>query len=141
MLFLYLVSWWHFHLYCILGSFLEQTIDDRFILVWAMNTTHASQTDYVAPMAEVDDGYFHIIFLRANVSRCSALGMFLGMEDGSHVKSDYLEYVKTRSLRLTPERLGHRRGGILDIDGEEKPYGPIQMEILRAFLKVHSPTK
>ncbi len=72
-------------------------------------------------------------------SRCSLLDMFLKIEEGKHIDNAAVQVIKTRQFRLEPQRLGHARGGILDVDGEEIHYGKVQFEVLRGFLKTYAP--
>ena len=66
--------------------------------------------------------------------------MFLKMEAGDHVLSPTsVEVIKTRAFRLEPQRLKQGGGDILDVDGEVIPYGTVQLEVLRGFLKTYCP--
>jgi sphingosine kinase len=115
-----------------------KVMDGDWVMMWAMNVTHASGKDFVAPTAEIDDGYYTCIILR-DVGRCSLLDMMLKLESGTHVNNPSVEVIKTRAFRLEPQRLRHARGGILDVDGEEIQYGKVQFEVLRGFIKTFCP--
>ena len=49
-----------------------KVVEGPWVMLWAMNVTHASKKDFVAPMAEIDDGFYHILILR-DVGKCALL--------------------------------------------------------------------
>ena len=75
-----------------------KTIEGNWVMIWAMNVTHASGKDFVAPSAELDDGLFHVVILR-DVGRCTLLDMFLKLENGEHISNPSVEVIKTRAFR------------------------------------------
>jgi len=43
------------------------TMEERFLCLWALQTTHASQNMYTSPGSTMDDGLFHVVLLTDEV--------------------------------------------------------------------------
>lgn len=91
--------------------------------VWACNVPYMTETDFAAPEAEFDNGVLDTLCL-AGTSRLQALKMFLAIEDGTHLGGKGLTLLKARGFRLEPLARTKKRPGLLDVDGEEVPFGP-----------------
>ena len=109
----------------------------RFVGVWACNVPYMSQTDYVAPQAEFDNGVLDMLVL-ADTTRWQALDMFLSIEEGTHLGKKGLQLLKVKAFRIEPAPRTPSSPGILDIDGELVPFGPIEAKPHPAALRVLS---
>lgn len=108
------------------------TIEDDFITVVASYQTHLGPDLMAAPDATLNDGYIHLMIVRAGISRAKLVSLFLAMEDGSHLESSSVENIIVRAFRLVPLT----PGGVLTVDGEIVQYGPIQAEVLPSFARM-----
>ncbi|MGH2415372.1 MAG: hypothetical protein ACRDEA_17120, partial [Microcystaceae cyanobacterium] len=110
----------------------SQTIEDEFIVFWAMNVSWASHSIKAAPHAHFSDGAMDLLIVRKGISKWQLLCAFLRTGNGEHVNLPYVEYYKVRSFRLQPLT----KRGILAVDGEQVDYAPIQMEVLRGVARI-----
>jgi sphingosine kinase len=112
-----------------------QTIEDEFLLFWAMNIPWAAAHAYIAPGAKLADGAMRLLAVRRGVGIRQYQRIFAAMVDGGHVNLPGVEYYQVRAFRLEP--LG--RQGIFAVDGERVPYSTIRMEVLPGLARVVSP--
>lgn len=108
------------------------SIDDEFALLWSLNVSHGASDMHVAPTAHFSDGRIDVYYIR-NIGRCSLLGLFLGMESGTHVSNRNIKSVKARGLRLTPR--ADRRSEIT-VDGERMPYKPTEVRVFQGVINL-----
>lgn len=109
-----------------------KVIEDDFILVWVLQTSHCSSSMYSCPGASLDDGVLTIIVVR-NISRCSLLTMLLGIDNGDHIKHSEVEIYKAKAYRLEPQT----EEGLYSLDGEVVEYGPIQGVVQPGAMRVY----
>jgi sphingosine kinase len=105
-----------------------KTIDDEFILLWAMNVPWAAYNLQTAPQANFNDGSIDLLLIRQGVSRWQILWAFLQVGKGKHIKLSYIEYNKVRNFCLEPSE----NHGTLAIDGEALPLLPIAVDVIQA---------
>ena len=138
---------------------------DRFVGLWACNVPYMSQTDFAAPHAEFANGVLDVLVLE-NTTRLQALDMFLSIEDGAsliaplnasllplnvsewrlglppssgtHLGKRGLSLLKLKAFRFEPAPRTPASPGILDIDGEVVPFGPIEVRPHPSGLRVLS---
>ncbi len=106
-------------------------IEDDFILVWVLQTSHCSSSMYSCPGAALADGVLTILVVR-NLSRLSLLTLLLGIDSGDHINHAGVEVYKALAYRLEPLTAE----GLYSLDGEVVEYGPIQGEVQPGRLKV-----
>jgi sphingosine kinase len=109
-----------------------KVIEDDFILVWVLQTSHCSSSMYSCPGASLDDGVLTIIVVR-NMSRCSLLTLLLGIDNGDHMKHPDVEIYKAKAYRLEPQT----DEGLYSLDGEVVEYGPIQGVVQPGAMRVY----
>ena len=97
------------------------TLEDRFVMVWICQTSHAAHDMHTSPDSLLDDGVFTILLLRHTISRFELLSMFLAIEDGTHLNNPALEVVRALAYRLEPLT----PNGLYSLDGETIEYGPV----------------
>jgi len=102
-----------------------ETIEDRFVMVWIVQTSHATHDMYVSPQSRIADGMLHIVMIRHGVSRVRLLSLFTKLENGEHVNDDKVEIYAAFAYRLEP-LTNH---GLYSMDGEVIDYGPIQATV------------
>ncbi|XP_031145368.1 sphingosine kinase 1 [Sander lucioperca] len=108
--------------------------EEDFVLMLAMYQSHLAEDLLAAPGATSDDGFIHLIYVRAGISRTALLKLFLAMEKGAHLTTNcqHLVHTKVRALRLEP----HSPKGIITVDGEVVEYGPVQAEVHRGLARL-----
>ncbi len=109
-----------------------QVMQDDFVLIWAMNISHATQNIKAAPHAHLSDGMMDIIIVRRGISKLNLLLAFLKAAQGKHLSLPGIEFYKVRGFRLEPLT----PQGILTVDGEQVEYLPIEMEVKRGLARV-----
>ncbi|PPS00723.1 hypothetical protein GOBAR_AA19943 [Gossypium barbadense] len=87
--------------------------------VWLHNVPWGSEDVMAAPNAKFSDGYLDLIMVKG-LPKLALLSMMSNMNDGSHVESPYVTYIKVKAFILEP---GTRvedatKEGIIDSDGE-----------------------
>ncbi|KAK2644190.1 hypothetical protein Ddye_019385 [Dipteronia dyeriana] len=96
-----------------------RTINGPFISVWLHNVPWGGEDTMAAPDAKFSDGYLDLIIMKDS-PRLSLLAMMSKLNNGDHVKSPYVVYLKVKAFALEP---GPRiedptEEGIIDSDGE-----------------------
>lgn len=104
----------------------------HFRIVWVMNVTHAASDALIAPGAKFDDGYYYITYMDGNCSRKDLLAMMLAIESGGHMDKKGVQQVRTRALKIAPER----PADLLCVDGEvmEGPY--LEAQVHRGMARI-----
>ena len=108
-----------------------KTIEGDFLLVWVVQTSHASASMYSGPGATLDDGMF-TIFVVEQMSRCEILQLLVGVDSGDHAIHPKVQTYKAKAYRLEPLT----DQGIFSLDGEVVEYGPIQASILPGAARI-----
>ncbi|TYI59276.1 hypothetical protein E1A91_D10G024900v1 [Gossypium mustelinum] len=96
-----------------------RTISGPFVSVWLHNVPWGSEDVMAAPNAKFSEGYLDLIMVKG-LPKLALLSMMSNMNDGSHVESPYVTYIKVKAFILEP---GTRvedptKEGIIDSDGE-----------------------
>ncbi|RHY33982.1 hypothetical protein DYB32_001217 [Aphanomyces invadans] len=73
-----------------------KTIEGDFSLFWAMNTAWAATDGLVAPSAELDDGFMHVVIMPGRVSKAEYMSVLLSIDSGGHVEKPSVQVIKTR---------------------------------------------
>ncbi|KAH7675809.1 sphingosine kinase protein [Dioscorea alata] len=135
-----------------------KSVNGPFILVWLNNVPWSGEDVMPAPEAKFSDGFLDVVIVK-DCPKAAFLSLMLKMNDGSHVKSRYVMYLKVKAFRLRPgQRVGYPdKGGIIDSDGEViargegtyecslqetdlMAYGPpIQMTVDKGLATIFSP--
>ncbi|XP_033736835.1 sphingosine kinase 1-like [Pecten maximus] len=97
-----------------------------FLTVLATYQPYLGPDNLFAPDARLNDGCIHLLFIRAGITKKTLLDIFLSIDEGNHINSPYVEYVKVSAFRLTPDDLSV---GNLMVDGEHVDMAPIQGQI------------
>jgi len=109
-----------------------ESVEDRFTMLWAMNTPWAASDMFVAPRCHLSDGLMDLTFIR-DISRCRLLEAFLTIEKGEHEDLSAFEYVKAKAVRLMP----NNEDCVIAIDGEALPSkGPTEVRMFQSILNV-----
>ncbi|CAI5948937.1 unnamed protein product [Closterium sp. NIES-65] len=98
------------------------TVEGEFVLLWCQSTAWAAEAMHIAPQAELSDGCLDMIVVRECTSM-QLLELMMQMEEnnGKHLASPLLQYIKVRALKLEAGgrvRQEPGRGGIVAVDGE-----------------------
>ncbi|XP_047166134.1 sphingosine kinase 1-like isoform X2 [Vigna umbellata] len=96
-----------------------RVLNGPFISVWLHNVPWGAENTKAAPNAEFSDGYLDLIIMK-NCPKLPLLSLMSEMNNGGHVKSPHVMYLKVKALVLEPgPRLGDQeKEGIIDADGE-----------------------
>ncbi|CEG38593.1 diacylglycerol partial [Plasmopara halstedii] len=107
-------------------------LSGHFRIVWVMNVSHAASDALLAPSAKFDDGYYYITHMDGNCSRKDLLAMMLAIESGDHIDKKGVQQVRTRALKLAPER----SSDLMCVDGEvvEGPY--LEAQVHRGMARI-----
>ncbi|XP_020340318.2 sphingosine kinase 1 [Oncorhynchus kisutch] len=123
---------------------LEQPVPDHwtvvneedFVLVLAMFQSHLAEDLFAAPGAAADDGFIHLLYVRAGISRLALLTLFMAMEKGGHlaIGCPHLVYERVKAFRLEPLS----PEGAITVDGEMVEYGPVQAQVHEGIARLIS---
>lgn len=118
-------------------------VEDNFVLFLVVYLPLIAPDFLAVPNSTLNDGQMHIIFIKEGITRAQLLTLMQKTEHGEHMSSDLVEYVKIKAFRLEPltfenggdatkasSRHNYQNSGVLMIDGERIPYGPVQGEIM-----------
>ncbi|KAH6790542.1 sphingosine kinase 1 [Perilla frutescens var. frutescens] len=94
-------------------------IDGPFVSIWLHNVPWGGEDTRAAPDAEFSDGCLDLIMIR-DCPKLALLKLMTELNNGGHVKSPYVAYLKVKAFILQP---GPRaddptKAGIIDVDGE-----------------------
>ncbi|XP_038883381.1 sphingosine kinase 1 isoform X1 [Benincasa hispida] len=98
--------------------------DGPFISVWLHNVPWGAENTLAAPDAKMSDGFLDLIIIR-DCPKLSLLSLMTQLNNGKHVKSPFVTYIKVKAFILKP---GTRvkepsKEGIIDVDGEILAFG------------------
>lgn len=112
-----------------------KTIDGNFVLFAALMIPYVAHGFFGHPHVRIGSGYFSICYALDDIKRSELVSMFLTGETGEFVvTSEKIRMVKARVFRLEPLT----PTGVITVDGEMIPYGPIQAEVHQNFIRVCS---
>nr|XP_023900602.1 sphingosine kinase 1 isoform X2 [Quercus suber] len=96
-----------------------RTISGPFVSVWLHNVPWGSEGTLAAPDAKFSDGYLDLIVMR-DCPQLALMSLMTGLNDGSHVKSPHVTYLKVKAFVLEPgpQTKEPTKEGIIDSDGE-----------------------
>ncbi|RMZ93189.1 sphingosine kinase 1 [Brachionus plicatilis] len=112
------------------------TIEEDFVLFLVTYLPLISSDFLASPQATFNDGHMHVIFIKQGITKTELLKLFANTENGDHLKHHLVEYVKVKAFRLEPiglvsnGQVDTSNRGIMMVDGESVPTGPIQAEIM-----------
>ncbi|CAL0312024.1 unnamed protein product [Lupinus luteus] len=96
-----------------------RVINGPFISVWLHNVPWGAENTMAAPDAKFSDGYLDLIIMKDS-PKLPLLSLMSKLENGDHVKSPYVTYLKVKAFVLEPGPRSKEREkeGIIDADGE-----------------------
>ncbi|KAI6172252.1 Sphk-1 [Aphelenchoides besseyi] len=104
-----------------------KTLEDEFISVYAVSTSHISNINIYAPDAQLNEQQMHLTYiLKRDIANRTAIAKFLtAFETHQHLELPFCHYVKVRAFRL--ESLEDARQSPFVVDGELIPFsGSVQ---------------
>lgn len=106
-----------------------EVIEGKFAFFWAMNTSYASHDALVAPGANMNDGYMHVMYINKSVSKLDLANVLLDLETGNHVNRSYVSMIKTRAFKLEPAN----KNDLVAVDGEVFEGERFEVEVHRGL--------
>ncbi|OIW20893.1 hypothetical protein TanjilG_24971 [Lupinus angustifolius] len=94
-------------------------ISGPFISVWLHNVPWGAENTMAAPDAKFSDGYLDLIIMKDS-PKLPLLSIMSKLDNGDHVKSPYVTYLKVKAFILEPGPRSEEpeKEGIIDADGE-----------------------
>ncbi|CDO99625.1 unnamed protein product [Coffea canephora] len=117
-------------------------VDGPFVSIWLHNVPWGGEDTMAAPDAKFSDGYLDLIMVK-DCTRLGLLRLMTELNNGGHVKSPHVQYLKVKAFILEP---GPRnddpsKEGIIDVDGELLASGKgtyrCDQKTLLAYEKLH----
>ena len=114
------------------------TIEDNFVFFLITYLPLIASDFMASPESTFNDKCMHLLFIKEGITKTQLLQLFTTTENGEHLNSPFVEYVKIKAFRLEPLPLNTRSSnketsnlndGVMMVDGERVPYGKIQAEI------------
>lgn len=109
-------------------------ISGNIMFFLASNVTHIATSTKVAPHAVHSDGLMDLIIVR-KASRSDLLKILLGLEKGTHIQNDLVEYIKVKSFTLKTN-VNNKDHWMMGIDGEMIESDYIQVEMHKKMMTV-----
>ena len=97
----------------------------KFVMVYAAYQKFLNSTCKFAPDSKLDDQTIYLLFIKEGVSSCQVIQFLLSLEDGSHVKLPFVNFIPVRAFRLEPDK----SSDIMTLDGELIECSAVQGEI------------
>jgi len=101
-------------------------IEDDFINVNLATIPHMAHEVFTTKQAHVGCGTIYLIYAEANITgRLDLFKMIDKMAKGSHTEMSMIHVVEAKAFRIEPTD----GPGMMTLDGEEVPYGPLQAQV------------
>jgi sphingosine kinase len=110
------------------------SIEDDFIMVYSGHVSHMAANCFLAPNSRLDDGVIWLLYLRGNLSRSQVIQFLIALDTGKHCDLPYVIMTPVQAFRLEP--LNPSSLGVMTVDGELIPSGPLQATVLPSMLNV-----
>ncbi|XP_068217955.1 sphingosine kinase 1-like [Palaemon carinicauda] len=108
-----------------------ETVEDDFIIIYAVYQSHIGTDVFIAPNATLNDGTIWLLIVHGHATKSSITRFLLAM-DGSHINIPGVEMIPVEAFRVEPSG----KSGYLTVDGEVIPWGPLQAQILPSKGKI-----
>ena len=109
------------------------TYFNQYLFILVQNTIHTGKGMKAAPHAKLDDGLLDVLIVNKDVNRLQLLSLLSRLSDGSHIKSEYVEYLQVSNVELIPKI----NEGV-NIDGDVKYSTPVKISVLQQKLPIFS---
>ncbi|CAM8992984.1 unnamed protein product [Rhodiola kirilowii] len=102
-----------------LGKLDWRTLRGPFVSIWLHNVPWGAEDTMAAPNAKFSDGYLDLMVIQ-NCPRVGLMSLMTELNNGGHVKSPYVTYLKVKAfiLKPGPRTEDSSKEGIIDSDGE-----------------------
>lgn len=115
-------------------------IEDTFVFFLATYLPLISPDFMNSKETTFNDGHIHLTLIKQGISKTGMLKVLTSAETASHLDDEHVEYIKVKAFRLEPlpgdDQGGAESEGVLMVDGERLPYGPLQAEIMPGLANV-----
>ena len=102
-----------------------KTVEADFLTFGTFMISHMTSEFFGDPDMRIGSGRMRIIYFKNNVSRLGLLSVMSASESGRHMQLEEINTVDVKAYRLEPITAP----GMLTVDGEVLPYGPIQIQV------------
>ena len=116
----------------------QEMIKGKYLLVLIFNGKGAGGFMKLAKYAEIDDGMFDAICIK-NIAIHEIPMLFLKILQGEHLEDSKIDYIKSRKIKI--ECTNQEKGFVTDIDGEEAPAFPLNINNISKRIKIYRPEK
>jgi len=101
-------------------------IDTGFMNIGIATISHLAHDFFNTKQAYVGCGTIYLLYAEAHLtSRIDLLRLMDRMTKGNHTEMDFVNVVEAKAFRIEPSE----NSGILTLDGETIPFGPMQAQI------------
>lgn len=107
------------------------TLEGRFMMVFAVQTSHCSMSMFSGPGIALDDGLF-TVYVVQDIGRLGLLSLLLSFDSGDFINSDHVRIFKCNEYSLQPLT----KKGRYSLDGELIEYDLIEASVLPKAMKV-----
>lgn len=96
--------------YKVFGQSEVTETEDDFVIVYSVKQPWATNSFFMAPSAQLDDGKMWLLLVRRKrVNRLSFLKIMLGFNSGNHVNLDGVEMIPVTYFKLEPLSSGKKK--------------------------------
>lgn len=108
------------------------TLDAEFLIASAVMIPHMGNGFIADPNFSIGTGRFRILYVCSDMGRFELLSLLSGADSGNHLEMDKVKLVDARAYRIEPITAP----GMLTLDGEVVPYGPMQGQVHKHLARV-----
>lgn len=117
----------------------NEVLKEKYILVLVFNGKGAGGMLKLAKDADIQDGKFNIVCIK-NVDFFEVPGLFLKVLQGEHLEDSRIDYFKSSRAKIECHNQdAEGTHFITDIDGEEGPDFPLEIQVLVNRFRVWLP--
>jgi len=101
-------------------------LETGFMNIAVSTVSHLSHEFFNTKQAYVGCGTIYLVYAEAHLlSRIDLLKLIDSMAKGNHLEMDFMNVIEAKAFRIEPSE----NSGILTLDGEMIPFGPMQAQV------------
>ena len=116
----------------------DEVIKGRYVLILVFNGKGAGGMLKLAKPAEITDGKLDVVAIK-EINFIEIPALFLKVLQGEHLEDSNVDYFTTSKLRIECHNQEENQF-ITDLDGEEGPSLPIDIEVISGQIRTYLPT-
>lgn len=116
-----------------------EVLEDQYLLILVFNGKGAGGMLKIAKNADIKDGKFDVICIK-NVKIFEVPALMFKVLQGEHLKDVNVDYLTGSHIKIQCHNQEENHF-VTDVDGEEGPSLPMEIEVLSEKIRVYLPTE